>query len=61
MMGWFEEALAAAPKDPSERLEAAINSVLYTPNKEETGGGLEIFLLRSIKSLEKKRIINTTR
>lgn len=53
---WFNNAATVSPRDISERLEAVLKAIQYSPNKEDPAGGVANFMLEVIIQLDKYNI-----
>ena len=49
---WFETASSLAPKDLSQCIDSAIQSVVYEENKEDPAGGVTNFIVKVITVLD---------
>ena len=52
VQSWFETASNLAPKDLSERIDSALQSVTYEANKEYPAGGVTNFIVKVITALD---------
>ena len=52
VQSWFDTASSLAPKDLSERIESALQSVVYEESKEEPTGGVTKFIVKVITVLD---------
>ena len=50
---WFDTASSLAPKDLSERIDSALQSVSYTSNSEDPAGGVSNFVINVITALDR--------
>ena len=52
VQSWFDTASSLAPKDFSERIDSALQSVVYEENKEDPAGGVTNFIVKLITVLD---------
>ena len=53
VQAWFDKASTVSPKDLSERIDAALDSVSYAENREDPAGGVTNFIVKVITALDR--------